>query len=69
MILRVLSVVIALGAVAALWFGYGELRIFRRTMFWEYRYIIFAVAAFLGLSFLEWALGWVKSKVEGDEGH
>ena len=69
MILRVLSVIVALAAVAALWFSYGELRIFRRTMFWEYRYIIFAVGAFLGLSLLEWAVGWIKSKVEGDEDH
>ena len=68
MIVRALSIAVALGAVLALWLGYGELRVLRGTLFWEYRFIVFAVVAFLGLSALEWAMGWIKAKVEGDEG-
>lgn len=65
MILRVLPIVVALAAAAALWFGYGELRVLRGTPFWEYRFILFACAAFAGLSVLEWALGWLKTKFGG----
>ena len=43
MIGRILSVLAAFGALAALWFGYDALRNFRGTPFWEYRYIIFPV--------------------------
>lgn len=67
MIIRALSIALALGAALALWFGYGELRILRGTWLWEYRFITFAIVAFLGLSLLEWALGWIKSKIEGTD--
>ena len=65
MILRMLSIAVAIGAVLALWFGYGQLNTLRGTPLWEYRFIVFAAAAFLGLSALEWALGWLKHKIEG----
>ena len=64
---RVLAILVAVGAVWALWFGYGQLKEFRGTPFWDYRYIIYAAAAFLGLSVLEWALSWIKTKIEGDQ--
>jgi len=67
MIVRILSIAVAGAAVLALWFGYGQLKQFRGTPLWEYRYIIYAAAAFLGLSALEWALGWIKTKIEGDQ--
>ncbi len=66
MILRVLAILAAVGAVGALWFCYGQLNLFRGTAFWDYRYIIYAVSAFLGLSVLEWSLGWLKAKIAGD---
>ena len=65
---RVLTIVLALGAAWALWFCYGQLKMFRGTPFWDYRYIIYAVLAFLGLSGLEWIIGYLKSKIEGDQG-
>lgn len=67
MILRVLAILVALVAAWALWFGYGQLKVFRGTPFWDYRYIIYAVSAFLGLSVLEGALGWIKTKIEGKD--
>lgn len=66
MTLRILSIVVALAAAAGLWFAYDELSIFRRTVFWEYRYIIFGCGAFLALSILEAALGWLKNKFGKD---
>lgn len=66
MIFRILSIAIALVAAAGLWFAYDELSVFRRTMFWDYRYIIFGCAAFLALSVLEAAMGWLKTKLGGD---
>ena len=67
MTLRVMAIIAALGAVWALWFGYGQLRLFRGTPFWDYRYIIYAVSAFVALSGLEWALRWIKTKIDGDQ--
>ena len=64
MIARVLSIALAVLGCTGLWIGYMNLNIFRGTPLFEFRYIIFAVAAFLGLSCLEWAAGWVKSKLE-----
>lgn len=66
MIPRALSIIVALAAAAGLWFAYGELNIFRRTVFWEYRYIIFGMGTFLSLSALEFALGWIKTKIVSD---
>ena len=62
MILRVLGIVLALAAAWGLWAGYDQLRVFRGTLFWDYRYIIFAVGAFLALSVLEALFSWLKGK-------
>ena len=67
MIVRGLAILFALGAAAALWFGYDNLRALRGTPLFDFRYVFFAVAAFLGLSAIEWALGWIKGKVEGED--
>jgi hypothetical protein len=66
MIFRVLSIIAALAAAVGLWFAYGELKIFRRTIFWEYRYIIFGVGAFFALSMLESMFGWIRTKFGSD---
>jgi hypothetical protein len=68
MILRAIAILLAGLATAALWYSYDELTVFRRTAFWDYRYIIFTVGAFLGLGAVEWALGWVKTKTQGTAG-
>lgn len=69
MILRVLSILLTAGACAGLWFGYMNLNMLRGTEFFDFRYIVFAVAAFLGLGLLEWVLGWIGSKVEPRDPH
>ena len=70
MILRVLSITVTFCAVLALWFGYGQLGSLRGTLLWEYRYITYAVAAFLMLSALEWGVGLLKKTFLGEqEGH
>jgi hypothetical protein len=66
MILRGIAIFMAVGAAWALWVGYGQLGMFRGTPFWDYRYLIFAVSAFLVLSGLEWVLGWIKAKFASD---
>lgn len=63
MIARIFSIVVALAAAVGLWFAYDELTIFRRTMFWDYRFIIFGCGAFLALSVLEKAIGWLKARL------
>jgi hypothetical protein len=67
MMIRILAIVVAFGAAWAIWYSYGQLRIFRGTPFWDYRYVIFASSTFLSLSALEWAVGWIKSKIEGEK--
>lgn len=47
-------------AMVALWLGYENLNVLRRTVFWEFRYVLLGVAAFLGLSLLEWLVGWLN---------
>lgn len=66
MILSALRICVACAAAVGLWFAYDELSIFRRTPFWEYRYIIFGCGAFLALSVLEYALGWITTKTDKD---
>lgn len=66
MIFRILSIATALVAAGGLWFAYDELNIFRRTIFWDYRYVIFGCGAFLALSILEAGIGWLKTKFGGD---
>ncbi len=67
MMLRILAIIVAGGATWALWAGYDALSMLRGTPFWDFRYGVFAMLAFLGLSGLEWLLGWIKSKVEGTD--
>lgn len=64
MIVRALAIVLAAAACAALYFGYMNLNIFRGTPLFEFRFVLFAIGAFLGLSAIEWALGWIKTKLE-----
>ncbi len=66
MILRVVSILVSVAAAYGLWWAYDELTIFRRTVFWEYRYIIFGVGALLALSLLESLFGWIKTKTAKD---
>lgn len=66
MILRILSILVSLAAAYGLWWAYNELTIFRRTVFWEYRYIIFGIGALLALSVLESLFGWIKTKTSSD---
>ena len=67
MIVRILAIAFAALGCAGLWFGYMNLNVFRGTPLFEFRYIIYAVLAFLGLSCLEWAMGWIKSKLAGSD--
>jgi hypothetical protein len=65
MIIRGLAIVLTAAACVALWFGYMNLNVLRGTPLFDFRYVIFAVGSFLGLSALEWGIGWIKKKVEG----
>ena len=67
MIVRGLAIVLTICATAALWFGYMNLGILRGTPLSDFRYIVFAVAAFLSLSLIEWALSWIKTKAQGSD--
>ena len=70
MIVRGMSILLAALACGGVWFGYTNLNILRGTPFFDFRYVVFAVSAFLGLSAIEWALGWVKAKIQGtDDDH
>ena len=64
MIVRVLAVLFAAVALIALWVGFMNLNIFRGTPLFDFRYVLFAIGSFLGLSALEWVLGWIKSKLQ-----
>ncbi|MFK7874645.1 MAG: hypothetical protein AB8B71_02530 [Paracoccaceae bacterium] len=63
MIARSLAIFLAFAAAWGLWSAYGELRVFRRTVFWEYRYIIFGVGSLLALGALDFAFTWLKAKM------
>jgi len=66
MILRVTVILLSGLATWALWFSFGQLKLLRGTPLWEFRYFLFLLAAFLGLSALEWAVGRVKKMVQGE---
>lgn len=66
MIWRLVAIVLTGVAIWMIWFGYDNLKVFRRTVFWEFRYFVFMLGVFLGLSAIEWALGQAKKKLSGD---
>lgn len=41
---------VAAGLCVLIWYGYGELTLLRQTVWWDLRYVIFAVAVFVLLS-------------------
>jgi hypothetical protein len=67
MIVRSLAIALTTCATAALWFGYMNLGILRGTLLFDFRYVLFAIAAFLGLSAIERGLGWIKTKIQGPD--
>ncbi len=67
MIVRGIAILLAAGAAAALWYGYDNLRMLRGTPLFDFRYVVYAVVSFLGLSAIEWVYGWIKGKIEGTE--
>ena len=70
MIFRGLGILLAFAATWGLWAGYNQLSVFRGTAFWDYRYIIFAICAFLAFSVLEALFSWLKGKFgAGSEDH
>lgn len=64
MIMRIVAISLSGLSLWALWYGYTHLQVFRGTLFWEFRYFIFTLGAFLGLSWIEWALGWVHKRIQ-----
>lgn len=67
MIVRCLAIMLAAIGAAALWYGYENLRLLRGTPLFDFRYVVFAVVAFLGLSGIEWVFGWLKGKIDGTD--
>lgn len=65
--IRVLAIALTAAACAALYYGYMNLNMLRGTPLFDFRYVVFGIAAFLGLSALEWALGWIKTKTQGPD--
>ena len=56
MIRRLLPPALALAAVAATLWTYSEITLLRGTVFWEFRFLVLLVGAFLVLSVAEAAL-------------
>lgn len=67
MMLRALSIVSGAAAAAGLWYGYMNLNLLRGTELFDFRYVVFAVASFLGLSAIEWLLGWIKARFQASD--
>lgn len=53
MIRRLLPPALAIAAVAATLWAYSEITFLRGTLFWEFRFLVLLIAAFLVLSFVE----------------
>lgn len=53
MIRRLLPPALALTAIAATLWAYSEITLLRGTLFWEFRFLVLLVTAFLVLSFTE----------------
>lgn len=53
-------------AMWLLWVGYDMLSGLRGTPLWDFRYLVFLVAAFPDLSAVEWALGRVQKKLQNE---
>ena len=47
---RGIGLVVVAALCALIWYGYGELTLLRQTLWWDLRYVVFAVAVFLLLS-------------------
>ena len=62
MIFRIAGIALSGVAIWAIWFGYDNLAVLRRTPLWEFRYFVLMLATFGGLSALEWGLGQVKNR-------
>ena len=57
---------VAAGLCALIWFGYGELTLLRQTVWWDLRYVVFAVAVFLLLSAAQRLWTVIVKRLPGD---
>ena len=57
----IIGALIATAACLVLWMMWGALPRLRGTLFWELRYVVFAVAGFLVLGLAERANAWFMS--------
>ncbi|MEO1678740.1 MAG: hypothetical protein AAFU80_11360 [Pseudomonadota bacterium] len=51
---RVTAIVLSLTGAGAAWWGWSELGQLRRTVFFEFRFVLWLTGTFLGLSILQW---------------
>lgn len=68
MIARIIQIVLMAGAAALVWWGWQELNLLRRTFWWEYRYILVLLGAFLVFSLAQAIAGWI-TRLTGTDDH
>lgn len=66
MIFRVFRIVLTFAMIFLLWFAYDQLSLLRRTVLWEFRYLVWITSGFLILSLVEWGLGWLYRKLHSE---
>ncbi|MEM7722372.1 MAG: hypothetical protein AAF376_08360 [Pseudomonadota bacterium] len=67
MITRIIQIALMAGAAALVWWGWQELNILRRTFWWEYRYIMILLGAFLVFSLAQAIAGLITRLTGTDE--
>ena len=66
MIARQIPVALAVIAGGTIIWGWWNLTLLRGTVFWEFRFVTLAVAAFLVLSLAQWLSGKIVALSGGD---
>lgn len=66
---RILAIAVMIAAMALIWWGWSELNLLRRTVFWEYRLVILLAGSIALLSVFDTVFTKLKTRINPPEDH
>jgi hypothetical protein len=66
---RLISIAVMVVAMGLIWWAWTELNLLRRTVFWEYRLVIFLAGAIALLSIFDTVFTKIKTRINPPEEH
>lgn len=64
---RIIGLVLFAGLCVLAWYAYDQITVLRRSIFWEFRYLVLGIVVFLALSIVQWVWGKVNDRLAASD--